>query len=225
MAFFTQAYLDFFTELAANNHKDWFDVNRHRYELHVKKPLYAFINHLIATLARSNPSFLELQAKDCIFRINRDIRFSSDKTPYKLRCSAVLAPNGKKGMLGEGFYIELGPEHLRLYGGVYELDKDQLLNFRLALLENLEVFQQAYTHPDFKQTFGEIQGAKNKILPKDLKEYIAQEPLLLNKQFYYYTTFSPEMILDDRLDDILLNAYETAKPLELLFTQMLSQNE
>ena len=84
MGYFSPDYLDFFIELAANNHKDWFDLNRKRYEASVKKPFAQFTQALIDRIAVTNPSFQHVLAKDCIFRINRDIRFSADKTPYKL---------------------------------------------------------------------------------------------------------------------------------------------
>ena len=96
MADFTKDYLDFFIELAGNNNKDWFDINRKRYEQSVKKPFYAFVQRLIDHFALSYPAFKELTASECVFRINRDIRFSKDKSPYKMMCSAVIAPNGKK---------------------------------------------------------------------------------------------------------------------------------
>ena len=70
-------------------------------------------------MAKKDKAFDGLEAKDCIFRINRDIRFSKDKTPYKMMVSAVVAPKGKKSKAVNGVYFELGPEYLRVYGGVY----------------------------------------------------------------------------------------------------------
>ncbi len=92
MAFFTEDFLNFFIELAPNNHKDWFDLNRKRCEESIKKPFYAFTQHLIDRITKSDAAFKDLLAKDCVFRINRDIRFSKDKSPYKLQYSAVIAP-------------------------------------------------------------------------------------------------------------------------------------
>ena len=92
MAFFTPDFLQFFIELAPNNNKDWFDINRKRYENSVKEPFKKFVQQLIGELAKSNPAFESLEAKDCIFRINRDVRFSKDKIPYKMMVSAVIAP-------------------------------------------------------------------------------------------------------------------------------------
>ena len=84
-AYFEEDFLDFFTELAFNNEKSWFDVNRKRYEKSVKDPFKAFVVDMIAGIAEFDPSITtDLQPKDVSFRINRDIRFSKDKTPYNL---------------------------------------------------------------------------------------------------------------------------------------------
>ena len=140
MAFFTADFIQFFIDLAPNNHKDWFDENRSRYEDNVREPFKKFVGHLISELNKVNPNFKDLEPKDCIFRINRDIRFSKDKTPYKMNVSALMAVGGKKNYMGEGVYIELGPEHVRVYSGLYEVDKEALLQLREGIAQNLSEF-------------------------------------------------------------------------------------
>ena len=223
MAFFTQDLLDFFIELAPNNNKDWFDENRKRYEKSVKDPFKAFVTHLIANLSKINPSFNELEAKDCIFRINRDIRFSKDKQPYKLQVSAVIAPGGKKDKSGSGVYFEIGPERLRVYGGIYELEKDDLLELRTGISENLNDFKKLYSDPKFIDRYKEIRGAKNKILPKELKEFGNIEPLIFNKQFYFFTEFTPETILFDNLDELIIDCYQVGKPIQDFFNKLIKE--
>ncbi len=223
MAFFQKEFLDFFIELAPNNHKDWFDLNRKRYENFVKDPFKQFVEHLIRKMAEKDPAFKELEAKDCIFRINRDIRFSADKTPYKMNVSAVIAPEGKKSKAVNGVYFELGPEHLRVYGGVYEIDKDDLLTVREGIAKDVKKFQKAYSDPKFKKVFGEILGDKNKIIPKDLQEAAQKEPLIFNKQWYFYTQFEPETILADNLDELILDCYEAGKPVEQFFNELIKR--
>lgn len=223
MAFFTQDLLDFFIELAPNNNKDWFDENRKRYEKSVKDPFKAFVTHLIAKLSKINPSFNELEAKDCIFRINRDIRFSKDKQPYKLQVSAVIAPGGKKDKSGSGVYFEIGPERLRVYGGIYELEKDDLLELRTGISENLNDFKKLYSDPKFIDRYKEIRGAKNKILPKELKEFGNIEPLIFNKQFYFFTEFTPETILFDNLDELIIDCYQVGKPIQDFFNKLIKE--
>ncbi len=223
MSFFTEDYLHFFIELAGNKHKAWFDENRKRYETSVKKPFYAFTQHLIDELAKKDPAFADLQSKDCVFRINRDIRFSKDKTPYKLMCSAVVAPNGKKSKAVNGIYFELSPEHVRAYGGIYEIDKEDLEAVREGIASNMDEFRSIYSSKTFKKTFDEILGEKNKVLPAHLKEAAQEENLIFNKQWYFYAEFPAETLLNEDLDKQLLKCYEVGKPLEQFFNQFIQR--
>ena len=223
MSFFSPDFLDFFKELAANNNKDWFDQNRKRYEKNVKLPFHSFVQHLIMRIAEEDKSFAELEPKDCIFRINRDIRFSNDKTPYKLNVSAVVAPEGKKSKAINGVYFELGPEHVRVYGGVYEIEKDDLLVVREGIADEPDKFKKLYNAPAFRKMYGEILGEKNKILPAHLKEAAATEAYIYNKQWYFYTEFPAETVLRDDLDEIILNCFEVGKPLEQFFNSLIQR--
>ncbi len=223
MAFFEQDFLNFFIELAANNHKDWFDANRKRYEKSVRDPFKDFVQHMIDRVAEKDDAFKGLEPKHCIFRINRDIRFSKDKTPYKLMVSAVVAPEGKKSKAVNGVYFELGPEHLRIYGGVYEIDKDDLLTLREGIAADPKKFKQLYTEPNFVETFGELQGDKNKIIPKHLKDAAADESLIYNKQWYFYATFEPEAILREDLDEVILRCYNAGRPMEKFFNDLIKR--
>ena len=224
MGYFSPDYLDFFIELAANNHKDWFDLNRKRYEASVKKPFALFTQSLIDRIAVANPSFQHVLAKDCIFRINRDIRFSADKTPYKLMCSAVVSPEGKKSTAINGIYVELTPEHVRVYGGVYEIDKENLLELREGIAANEAAFKRLISEPTFSSFYGSIHGEKNKMLPAHLKSAATQEPLIFNKQFYFYATFPAELILQDELLETLNTAYEIGRPIESFFNQFIHRS-
>jgi uncharacterized protein (TIGR02453 family) len=224
MAFFTPDFLAFFIELAPNNNKDWFDLNRKRYESSVREPFRHFVQHLIDQLALSQPEFKGLEAKDCVFRINRDIRFSKDKTPYKMNVSAIISPNGKKSQAVNGVYFELGPEHVRIYGGVYEIDKDDLLAVREGIAANPDAFKAAYSDKQFVRVFKNILGEKNKIIPKELREAAEIEPLIFNKQWYFYAQFDAEDVLRDDLDKVVLNCYEAGKPVEKFFSKLIKRN-
>ena len=223
MAFFEKDFLDFFIELAPNNNKDWFDLNRKRYEDSVREPFKAFVAHIISEISKKDKAFVGLEPKDCIFRINRDIRFSKDKTPYKMRVSAVVAPEGKKSRAINGVYFELGPEHLRVYGGIYELDREDLLTVREGIAADPKKFKKLYNTKAFKEMYGEFLGQKNKIIPKHLKEAAEEEPLIFNKQWYFYTQFDPEMILSDDLDKIILDCYKVGQPIEKFFNDLIKR--
>lgn len=224
MSFFSKDFIDFFIELAPNNNKDWFDLNRKRYENNVKKPFQNFVQHMIDEIAKTDASFKNIEPKDCIFRINRDIRFSKDKSPYKLMVSAVVAPNGKKSKAVNGVYFELTPEHVRVYGGIYEIEKDDLYAVREGIANNTYKFQALYTNPEFKNIFGEILGEKNKTLPKEFAETAKKEPLMFNKQWYFYAEFPVEKILSDDLDKIILNCYQAGRPVEGFFNELIHRN-
>lgn len=224
MTFFSKDFLQFFIDLAPNNNKDWFDINRKRYENFVKEPFKNFVQHTINELAKTDKSFKDLEAKDCIFRINRDIRFAKDKAPYKMMVSAVIAPGGKKSKAVNGVYFEFGPEQVSVYGGVYEIDKDDLLTVREGIARDISKFQAAYNNPIFKKVFGEIKGEKNKIIPKELKAAAEKEPLIFNKQWYFYAQFDPETVLSDDLDKLILNCYEAGRPVENYFSGLIKRN-
>jgi uncharacterized protein (TIGR02453 family) len=223
-SFFSEDFLQFFIELAPNNHKDWFNLNRKRYEENIKKPFYTFTQHLINKIALKDSLFKDLLAKDCVFRINRDIRFSKDKSPYKLQCSAVIAPNGKKSQAVNGVYFEFGPEHVRIYGGIYEIEKNELTLIREGIANNLHEFQTIYNAKEFKAHFGRILGEKNKLLPSYLKESALKEPLIFNKQWYFFQEFPPETILDPHLDQIVLDCFEAGRPIEQFFNQLIKRS-
>lgn len=224
MAFFTKDFLQFFIELAPNNNKDWFDLNRKRYEQNIKNPFKHFVQLLIDRLAEQDVVFKDLEAKDCIFRVNRDIRFSNDKSPYKLMVSAVIAPQGKKSKAVNGVYFEFGPEHVRVYGGIYEIDKEDLLLVREGIAADLEGFRKVYTDEQFTKIFGGIiHGEKNKIIPKELKSAAELEPLIFNKQWYFYAEFESEAILREDLDELILNCYNAGRPIENYFNKLIKR--
>lgn len=220
MAFFSQDFLQFFIDLSANNHKEWFDENRKRYENNVKLPFQLFIKELLAKLSEVDSSFKNVEAKDCIFRINRDVRFSKDKAPYKLMVSAILRNGGKKSSNVNGIYLELSPEYVRLYGGVYEISGEDLLFFREGLAEYLPEFQKLYKSLPFKQSFGSILGEKNKILPTHLKEKAAEEPLIFNKQWYFYHQMDAKSCLTDDFINQIVKLYEDARPMLVFFEKV-----
>lgn len=224
MAYFQKDFLDFFIELAPNNNKDWFDINRKRYEQNVKKAFADFVQAGIDKLAFTEPAYKEITPSESIFRINRDIRFAKDKAPYKLFCSAVFSPHGKKSTSIHGIYFECGPEAIRVYGGIYEISKEDLLSVREGISAHAEEFQRLISDKEFTSLFGELNGEKNKIIPKELKEAAEKQPLIFNKQFYFMTEFPAEIILQDDFLDILLNCYRVGAPLERFFNQFIQRN-
>ncbi len=221
MKYFDSDFLAFFKELAANNHKDWFDENRKRYEKSVKKPFEKFVAALIEESRQLDPS-ISAQAKDCIFRINRDIRFSKDKSPYKLDRSAIISEKGRKDHSSPGFYVALGPEHISVGGGAYFLQKEQLEAVRQHIANSSKKIDALLDDPNFVNLFGEIKGEENKRLPKELAEAAEKQPLLFKKQFYYMTTLDPDLVETDDLMPTVIQHFSAGAPISAFFKDAIS---
>lgn len=221
MQYFTNDYLNFFKELASNNNKAWFDNNRKRYEYIVREPFKLFISDLIEEVAKQD-SEVKIEPKDAIFRINRYIRFSKDKTPYKLNNSAIISKMGRKDKSYPGLYIESGPEKLGIYGGVYMPDTLQVKKIRHHIINNKEEFKKIINNKIFKQKFDEIQGEKHKRLYKEFLEAAKDQPLLFNKQWYHFAYLSASIITSNNLIDTILEYNKAALPLKYFLADALS---
>lgn len=212
MAYFTQEYLDFFTELELNNHKEWFDSNRKRYEEHVREPFKVFVQDLIDASRAVHPE-LEATVRESMMRINRDIRFSKDKTPYKIHMGAGVSPGGKKNYAVPGMFVQANHVDVRLYSGVYELEKEQLQSLREHIAAHSEELNELISTPEFAKHYGSIRGDQNKRVSKELMPAAAVQPLILHKNFYYFTSWPPSVLLQDDLIALIMDRYQVATPL------------
>jgi uncharacterized protein (TIGR02453 family) len=222
MSWFTNAYLQFFIDLAANNNTVWFNENRRTYELEVKEPFARFTNEMIKRIQQHEPA-IAIKPSEAIMRINNDIRFSKDKSPYKLHMCANISVYGKKNLGFPGFFFQLSPENITLYGGVYMVDNPTLLKIREYILEHHHGLHAAYTGADFIERFGTIQGEQHKRLPKPFTEFQTVEPLIAHKQFYYGATLPAETILLPELPDRLMEYYQAGLEVNRFFQAAMSR--
>lgn len=217
---FDQAFLDFFIDLAPNNHKEWFDQNRKRYQKAVKEPMERFVQHLIDLLGKEEARMQGLSPKNCIFRINRDIRFSKDKTPYKLNCSAVISPLGRKDHRYPGLYFELGPDRLAIAGGAYAIDKEALDQLRAHMVLNKQAWKAAAVDANFLNFFPDgLQGEENKRLPAEWQAHAEDFPLLFKKQLFYWREYAPERITEAGLDELLVAHFSASQAVRQLLIE------
>lgn len=222
MSHLTENYRRFFMDLAPNNTSEWFNENRKRYEKDVKVPFQNLVSDLITQLAKIDKNVEGTKASDCIFRINRDIRFSKDKTPYKVSMSAAIAPGGRKNMTYPGFYFEATPEGITIYGGVYMAEKPQLEAIRNLIASNLKQFETLITEPDFKKRYGgEILGEKQVRIAPELKEAAEKQPLIYNKQFYYKAELDESYLTKENLVEVLCDYFKTAQPVSTFLCKAL----
>lgn len=212
MIYFTKDLIKFLKELEKNNNRDWFNENKPRYIKSVKEPFEHYIGDLIEAMSPHFES-LSITPKESIFRIYRDVRFSKDKRPYKNHISAVVNPGGRKALTQPGIYTEISANHMRVYSGMYQLETKELKNLRSHIAHNLDEFDALISDRKFVNTFGEIRGEKNKVIPKEFREDAETQPLIYNKQFYYFAEWPPEEVLNEKLIKKVVDAYLVAQPL------------
>jgi uncharacterized protein (TIGR02453 family) len=202
----------FLKELRENNNSEWFDANRKRYEKELKKPFAAFVSDMIGRIHLDDPS-IQIEAKDAIFRINRDTRFSKDKTPYKTNVYANISPYGTKSKRYPGFYMSFSADQVYVGGGAYMLEPADILRVRTYIANHLDQFESLLSNKDFVTHFGELQGERSKTVPPELKEAAARQPLLYGKQFFYMSEVDPALATREDLSDRLMERYHAGKPI------------
>ena len=133
-----QSVLIFAGDLKQNNNRNWFLDHRSDYEI-ARAHFEDYVAALIDELSKTEP-LADLTPKDCIFRLNRDLRFTKDKTPYKPYMSAYIAPGGRKSRL-LGYYVHIEPGNAMLAGGLYEPNTQQLAAWRESIVRDSRPFK------------------------------------------------------------------------------------
>jgi len=204
MKYLNPAFFKFLDGLAKNNNKEWFDQNRATYEEEVKKPFRNLVEALTEKLAKDLPE-INREVSKSIFRINRDIRFAKDKSPYKNHVAAVFSRKGTQDLDYPGFYIHFGSKEIRVGGGKYDVSKEQLAKIRQEIFYNNKAFNKLLNEKNFAEKFHTLSGDTSKILPPDYKEFAKEQPLIANKQFWYMADLTRKEALGDNIDTILLS--------------------
>ncbi|WP_282079687.1 DUF2461 domain-containing protein [Aquimarina algiphila] len=211
MHYFTEDFVAFFKDLAKNNHKDWFHENKKRYETSIKKPFEVFVGKLIEEIQQYDTNIV-IQPKDCMLRINRDIRFSKDKSPYNLHYTAFISREGRKDKSIPGIFLRFSPEMIGIMGGCFGPSKEQLHKIRTTINKDATTFRSLLEHADFVQKFGEIRGETMKRIPKEWQEACKKEPLIANKQFYFVGEEASGLISSENLLEEVMEYWHTMRP-------------
>ena len=188
--YFNQGYIDFFQQLNENNNRKWFDENRKWYELAVREPFKELLDDLLPEIKKLDEG-IHMESKDALFRVNRDLRFSQDKPPYKTHMAAGFSRGGRKSQYA-GFYLQLGLNDIIIGGGLPFIEKERLKKIRIEIGYNKKELQTIIEHPDFKSLFGFVLGENDKELPKNFIDIYEENPLIANKQFYYGSLYQTE---------------------------------
>ena len=175
--------LDFLKKLDKNNNREWFQANKKAFDA-AQDNLTAFAGYLIGEIGKFDDAVADIDPKSCVFRIYRDVRFSKDKSPYKVNLGAYISPGGRKSMQ-PGYYFHLQPGASFVAGGKHIPDGPELLRIRTAIAANTDEFLKIINKKSYSDTFGEMRGDRLKSVPKGfdpdpkavehlkLKEYMA----------------------------------------------------
>ena len=211
---FQPSTLTFLKNLKKNNNKVWFDQNKEKY-LAARADFENFVTALLEKMISFDPDLKDLQAKNCMFRINRDVRFAKNKTPYKINLSAMFAKGGKKSV-NAGYYFHLQPGNGSFAGGgLWMPEAVELKKVRQEIDYNFPEFKKIIQAPSFKKLYGELEREEGQVLvniPKGYdKENIAGEYLKL-KSFVATQYLSDENLSDRYLANTVAKSFKALNP-------------
>jgi uncharacterized protein (TIGR02453 family) len=206
--------LKFLSQLKKNNNKPWFDAHRAQYEA-ARIDFSNFIQLVIDALQKTDTAITGLTAKDCQFRINRDIRFSKDKRPYKENFGAFICRGGKKSIYA-GYYFHLAPRNSFMGGGLWMPEPVNLKKVRQEIDYSWDEFQSLLKNKNFRKTYGDLYKGEDVSLKRMPKGYEEDNPAidyLKLQSLIAETKIADEDLIKSTLHKKTLTAFETLQPL------------
>lgn len=200
----------FLKELSAHNTKEWMDDNKSWYQ-QCRKEFIAFVDEVLMKMQAFEPAVEGLEGRKCIFRINRDVRFSNDKSPYKINFGMVISEGGKS-TVNPAYYFHLQPGENFIGGGIYMPEAEILKKIRQEVDYNPEELKQIVEQPEFKKLYGGISGEKLKTAPKGYPKDHPNIEFLKLKSFTVINQVSDADVKSDKLLDTVLNHFQIMKP-------------
>lgn len=213
---------DFILDLEFNNNRNWFQKNEAQYKA-AKTDFENFTSALILGMQKIDPEIGILNAKDCTFRIYRDLRFSSNKEPYKNNMGAYIAKGGKKSPFA-GYYVHLEPGASFISGGIHSPEPDTLLTIRQAIFENAEEFKKILYNSEFKKTYTGLYGDKLKTAPKGFPKDFVDIELLKYKNYSPYHPLDDEFWYSSKPEIKVLEAFFTLKSFNDYMNRIISKS-
>jgi uncharacterized protein (TIGR02453 family) len=200
---------NFLRDLNQNNHKEWMDENRKRYEEN-RDFVIEWANDLMVKIAKADPDFKPVTGKKAISRINNNLLYHPDKPVYKDHFGVEMNLSGGPS----GFYIQLGLSHNFIGGGIWSPTKDQLEKIRGAIDYNGEELKKIIEKKSFKDTFdGLSEQDKLKTAPRDYSQDHKQIDLLRFKRFATMVGITQKEITSDDFEKKVVNYYKEMMPL------------
>lgn len=209
------ATIRFLKEIKENNNKTWFDAHRNSY-LSAKENFSSLVDSLLHEMVRFEPGLEGLDAKNCLFRINRDIRFSKDKTPYKNHLSASIVPGGKKSV-NAGYYLHIQPGGNSFCGGgMWAPQNTELQKVRQEIDYSLEEFKKILNASPFKKHFGTLSIEGGQMLVNVPKGYEKDNPagsFLKFKSYVAIQNIPDKMLTQKEFSSEVLSSFKALHPL------------
>ena len=205
--------LDFLAGLKRHNEREWFIKNRKRYD-DARVNFESFVQDVINKIAEFDPIIRGIEVKSCTYRINRDIRFSNDKSIYKTHLGAFIVRGGKKnGDKFAGYYFHVEPGNSMIAGGAYMPPTPWLSEIREKIDEQGDKFVTILRNKDFIKYFGEIEGEKLKTAPKGYPKDHPFIELLKLKSFLAASLISDAEATGKECFNYIISACRAMKPL------------
>jgi uncharacterized protein (TIGR02453 family) len=213
----SSASLKFLQALKSNNNKPWFDEHRHEYEI-LKKEMSALCQNAINEISKFDKSIISLEPKDCTFRINRDVRFSKDKSPYKTNVGAYMAKGGKKSQFS-GYYIHIESGKSMLAGGLWMPEAPKLKTARQEIDYNFTDFKKIISNKNFEKYFGKVSGDKLVNAPKGYDDSNPALEYLKHKSWVVTHQFTDKEVLDKNFPKTIAQGAKLMFPFLQFFNQ------
>ncbi len=206
--------LEFLADLKQNNYREWFQKNRKRYE-DARDNFESYVQLIINNISVFDPILKGLEVKSCTYRINRDIRFSPDKTLYKSHLGAFIVRGGKNnGNRLAGYYIHVEPGgNSMVAGGAYIPPAPWLNAIREKIDDQGEKLVKILNNKELRSIFGEIEGEKLKSAPKGFPKDHPYIEYLKLKSFLVSKLFTDEEVTNKEWVGMVLEACRVMKPL------------
>lgn len=214
----TPAALRFFRQLAVHNNKEWFEAHRTQYEQDVRAPVRELIEELDVRFARFAPE-IGGDPKRSMFRINRDIRFSEDKSPYKTNAACWFHHRSASRRVGveanegsAGFYFHFEPGKSLVGGGLWMPPRPQLNRLREAIAERPDPFVRVMR--ELPKRYGGLDdSALLKRMPRGYSEDHPAAQWLRYQSFTSGRPLTDLQVTSAKLPDLLAREFEQLLPL------------
>lgn len=213
--------LDFLKQLKENNNREWFQKNKKIYET-AKAEMEAFVDILIPQIAVFEPSVKYVNAKDCMFRIFRDVRFAKDKSPYKTNMGAWISKGGRKSA-GPGYYLHIQPGESMLAGGVYMPEPDQLKKIRQEIYYNAGEFKAILESKNAKKYFnGLSEWDKQKLPQRDFPKDFPDIDLLKYRHYTVAHMLDDKHVIEKDFSKLVIKVFGLMQPLNAFLERALN---